>query len=94
MLDGNEASGYGILDSFAAYHIARGELITKILDYPGVADFRRALKELDEKTYLKTILIACELRNDYITLYDMLTKNLDTLAAPKGDENEKLARMY
>jgi hypothetical protein len=93
-LEGSETSGYTILESFAAYHIARGELITKILDYPGIADYRRALKELDEKTYLKTVLLTCELRNDYITLYDMLTKNLDTLTTPRGAEDDKIARMY
>jgi len=64
------------------------------LKYPGVVDFRKALKELDEKTYIKTSLLACELRNDYITLYDLLAKNLDILMTPRKGEDEKLSRMY
>jgi len=95
VLQQTEGSGYEILDSFTTYHNARGNLIVQVLEHPGVQDFRESLKELDEKTYIKTSLLACELRNDYITLYDMLSKNLDTLMSPRGkDEDEKLARMY
>jgi proteasome activator subunit 2 (PA28 beta) len=95
VLEQTEGSGYEILDSFTSYHNARGNLIVQVLDHPGIQDFRESLKELDEKTYIKTSLLACELRNDYITLYDMLSKNLDTLMSPRGkDEDEKIARMY
>jgi len=94
ILENAESSGYQILDSFTQYHHTRADFITKILKYPGVADFRKALKELDEKTYIKTSLLACELRNDYITLYDLLAKNLDTLITPRKGEDEKLSRMY
>jgi len=65
-----------------------------VLNYPGIADYQRALRELDEKSYIKTSLLACELRNDYITLYDLLAKNLDTLITPRRGEEEKLSRMY
>jgi len=94
VLEGAEDAGYGVLDSFASYHSTRGALATKVLKYPNVMDFRWALRELDEKTYIKTCLLACELRNDYITLYDLLAKNMDTLTTPRGGEEEKLARMY
>jgi len=94
VLEGAEDAGYGVLDSFASYHSTRGALATKVLKYPNVMDFRWALRELDEKTYIKTCLLACELRNDYITLYDLLAKNMDTLTTPRGGEDEKLARMY
>jgi len=47
-----------------------------------------------KKTYIKTCLLACELRNDYITLYDLLAKNMELLMTPRGGEEEKLARMY
>jgi proteasome activator subunit 2 (PA28 beta) len=95
VLESTEASGYEILDSFTTYHNARGNLIVQVIEHPGIQDFKESLKELDEKTYIKTSLLACELRNDYITLYDMLSKNLDTLVSPRGkDEDEKIARMY
>jgi len=94
ILENAESSGYRILDSFTAYHQARAEFVTKVLKYPGITDFRKALKELDEKTYIKTSLLACELRNDYISLYDLLSKNLDTLMTPRKGEDEKLSRMY
>jgi hypothetical protein len=94
VLEGAEDAGYDVLDSFATYHSTRGELISKVLRNPNIVDFRLALNELDEKTYIKTCLLANELRNDYITLYDLLAKNMDTLITPRGGEDEKLARMY
>ena len=95
LLEATEVSGYEILDSFTTYHNARGALIVQVIEHPGIQDFKQSLKELDEKTYIKTTLLACELRNDYITLYDMLSKNLEILTSPRGkDEDEKLARMY
>jgi len=95
VLESTEGSGYEILDSFTTYHNVRGNLIVQAVEHPGIQDFKESLKELDEKTYIKTSLLSCELRNDYITLYDMLSKNLDTLMSPRGkDESEKIARMY
>jgi len=94
VLEGAEDAGYDVLDSFANYHTTRGALVHKILKNPNIQDYRCALRELDEKTYIKTCLLACELRNDYITLYDLLSKNMDTLMTPRGGEDEKLARMY
>jgi len=94
VLEGAEDAGYDVLDSFCTYHSTRGNLVTKVLKNPNVVDFRLALRELDEKTYIKTCLLASEIRNDYITLYDLLAKNLDTLITPRGGEDEKLARMY
>jgi len=94
ILESAESSGYQILDSFTQYHDTRADFVTKVLKYPGIADYRRALRELDEKSYIKTSLLACELRNDYITLYDLLAKNLDTLITPRRGEEEKLNRMY
>jgi proteasome activator subunit 2 (PA28 beta) len=94
VLEGAEDAGYDVLDSFASYHSTRGGIVTQVLKHPNVEDFRFALRELDEKTYIKTCLLASELRNDYITIYDLLAKNLDTLITPRGGEDEKLARMY
>jgi hypothetical protein len=94
VLEGSEDNGYAILDSFASYYSTRGALITKVLKFPNVNDFRAAIRELDEKTYIKTCLLACALRNDYLKLYDMLAKNIETLLTPRGGEEEKLARMY
>jgi len=94
VLEGAEDAGYDVLDSFANYHSTRGTLVSKVLKNPNIQDFRYALRELDEKTYIKTCLLACELRNDYITLYDLLAKNMETLMTPRGGEEEKLARMY
>jgi hypothetical protein len=94
VLEGAEDAGYDVLDSFATYHSTRGTLVAKVLKHPNIIDFRCALRELDEKTYIKTCLLANELRNDYITLYDLLAKNMDTLITPRGTEDEKLARMY
>jgi hypothetical protein len=94
VLESAEDAGYDVLDSFATYHSTRGTILVNVLAHPNIIDFRHALQELDEKTYIKTCLLANELRNDYITLYDLLAKNMDTLITPRSGEDEKLARMY
>ena len=48
-----ESVGLDVLDQFAGYFLTRAELVTKILKYPGIEDYRNAVIELDEKTYIK-----------------------------------------
>jgi len=61
--------------------------LKKILKYPGIQDFRQAVKELDEKQYIQTALVAGDLRNSYMVLYDLITKNFDKLYNPRNNDN-------
>jgi proteasome activator subunit 3 (PA28 gamma) len=85
-----------VLDQFASYYVTRAELITKLLKYPGLEDYRRAVIELDEKMYMKTSMVAADIRSLYLLLFDLLSKNLSTLleAPTSGENKEVTSKMY
>ncbi len=85
-----------MLDQFASYYVTRGELVIKLLKYPGLEDFRRAIIELDEKMYMKTAMVAADVRSLYLLLFDLLSKNLTTLleAPTSGENKEVTSKMY
>jgi len=89
-----EDNCYAILESFQSYHLNRGSLIEKILDYPNVEDYRKSLKELDEKQYIKSSIMPCDLRNDFIALYMLISQHLEVLIQPRGNEAEHMRTMY
>jgi len=76
VLNDIESSNDRILDQFTTYHLNRADIALKVLTNPGLKDFRIALKKLDEKMYMKTCLLACQLRNNYVTLWDFFSKSL------------------
>jgi hypothetical protein len=85
VLDAAENSGFTMMDTFTAYHIARAELVQEVLKRPGIQDHQLALKELDEKTYLKTTLLALDVRNSYLVLYNLISRNIERIRSPRGD---------
>eukprot|EP01089_Gocevia_fonbrunei_P000062 TRINITY_DN1003_c0_g1_i1.p1 TRINITY_DN1003_c0_g1~~TRINITY_DN1003_c0_g1_i1.p1 ORF type:complete len:127 (+),score=28.25 TRINITY_DN1003_c0_g1_i1:27-407(+) len=86
VLEAAGQSGFEVLGGFTEYHLARGSLITKVLKYPGIDDFRRSVLELDEKFYVKTALVVLDLRNSYILLYDLISKNIAKINEPRPRE--------
>ena len=77
-----------VLEQFATYFLTRAELVSKCLKYPGIEDYRRAIVEMDEKTYMRVAMIASDLRTLYLTLFDIMSKNLTTLLQdPKATDN-------
>eukprot|EP01088_Endostelium_zonatum_P003898 TRINITY_DN15093_c0_g1_i1.p1 TRINITY_DN15093_c0_g1~~TRINITY_DN15093_c0_g1_i1.p1 ORF type:complete len:287 (-),score=73.70 TRINITY_DN15093_c0_g1_i1:93-953(-) len=84
VLEAAGESGYGVLGGFTEYHIARGGIISKILKHPGIEDYKRAVVELDEKFYVKTGAVVLDLRNSYLLLFDMVSKNISKLESPRG----------
>ena len=93
---GAESVAMDVLDQFAGYFLTRAELLKKLIKYPGLSDFRNALVELDEKTYIKTAMVASDMRSLYLLLFDLLSKNLTTLleAPLKSGNKEAQDRMF
>ncbi|VVC36652.1 Hypothetical protein CINCED_3A005539 [Cinara cedri] len=83
-----EATNY--LEQVSRYYIARGKLVTKILKYPSVEDYRRAVDELDERTYLSMALTMHEIRNRYSTMHDIVIKNFDKIKKPRSSNTDSL----
>lgn len=79
-----EMTGVTILESVSRFHTARAKLVTKVIKYPGVEDYELALAEMDEKAFGNIRLRMRDLRNSYISLYDLLCKNIDKVLKPRS----------
>ncbi|XP_018410782.1 PREDICTED: proteasome activator complex subunit 3 [Nanorana parkeri] len=84
----SEAASY--LDQISRYYITRAKLVSKIAKYPHVEDYRRTVTEIDEKEYISLRLIISELRNQYVTLHDMIFKNIEKIKRPRNSNAETL----
>ncbi|MBN3323525.1 PSME3 protein, partial [Atractosteus spatula] len=83
-----EAASY--LDQISRYYITRAKLVSKIAKYPHVEDYRRTVTEIDEKEYISLKIIVSELRNQYVTLHDMILKNIEKIKRPRSSNAETL----
>lgn len=84
----SEAASY--LDQISRYYITRAKLVSKIAKYPHVEDYRRTVTEIDEKEYISLRLIISELRNQYVTLHDMILKNIEKIKRPRSSNADTL----
>ncbi|XP_056143721.1 proteasome activator complex subunit 3-like [Lampris incognitus] len=83
-----EAASY--LDQISRYYITRAKLVSKIAKYPHVEDYRQTVLEIDEKEYISLKIIVSELRNQYVTLHDMILKNIEKIKKPRNSNSEAL----
>ncbi|XP_020500624.1 proteasome activator complex subunit 3 [Labrus bergylta] len=83
-----EAASY--LDQISRYYITRAKLVSKIAKYPHVEDYRRTVTEIDEKEYISLKIIVSELRNQYVTLHDMILKNIEKIKKPRSSNADAL----
>lgn len=83
-----EAASY--LDQISRYYITRAKLVSKIAKYPHVEDYRRTVSEIDEKEYISLKIIVSELRNQYVTLHDMILKNIEKIKRPRNSNADAL----
>ncbi|XP_064648251.1 proteasome activator complex subunit 3-like isoform X2 [Lineus longissimus] len=74
----------------ANYFITRGKMVTKLMKYPFVADYRRVVSELDEKQFMSLRLTVAEMRNNYCGLNDLILKNLDKIKKPRSHNAENM----
>ncbi|XP_038634494.1 proteasome activator complex subunit 3 isoform X1 [Scyliorhinus canicula] len=84
----SEAASY--LDQISRYYITRAKLVSKVAKYPHVEDYRRTVSEIDEKEYISLRLIVSELRNQYVTLHDMIIKNIEKIKRPRNSNTDAL----
>jgi len=78
------------LDQMSRFYLNRARIVSKIAKYPHVEDYRRTIRELDEKEFVSLRLILCELRNQYSSLHDVIQKNLDKIKKPRTAHNDHL----
>jgi len=75
---------FSALEEFTKFYEDRGKIISKILKWPQVKDWRSALKEFDNKTALELKCYGEDCINDYIVVLDLMTKNIEKLRKPRG----------
>jgi len=82
-----EDNGYVTLDNMTKYYITRAKLVSKVLKYPNVEDYRHSVADLDEKEFVNMKLCCLDLRNNYAILHDMITKNLEKIRTPRSSQH-------
>uniref|UniRef100_A0A672QVE8 Proteasome activator complex subunit 3 n=1 Tax=Sinocyclocheilus grahami TaxID=75366 RepID=A0A672QVE8_SINGR len=85
-----EGEAASFLDQISRYYITRAKLVSKIAKYPHVEDYRRTVTEIDEKEYISLKIIVSELRNQYVTLHDMILKNIEKIKRPRSSNTDAL----
>eukprot|EP00794_Sanderia_malayensis_P003772 gene3772-4295_t len=83
-----EATGY--LDQISRYYITRGKLLSKVAKYPYLDDYRRTIKEVDEKEFGSLQMNCCELRNHYLMLLDSISKNFEKIKRPRSCNTDSM----
>jgi len=69
------------------YHEQRADALKEVTKFPFIEDYRRAVKELDEKEGYWLFIVLGEIRNHYAQIYDFMQKNSRRLLAPRGSGN-------
>jgi len=82
-----EDSGFAVLESMTKYYVTRAKLISKVLKYPSVQDYRQSVVELDEKEFINLRMCCMDLRNNYAILHDMILKNLEKIKTPRSSNH-------
>ncbi|XP_071959975.1 proteasome activator complex subunit 3-like [Antedon mediterranea] len=83
-----EAGAY--LDQISRYFITRAKLVSKVAKYPHVGDYRQSVKEIDEKEFVNLRLICAELRNSYLGILDLISKNKEKIIRPRTSNSQAL----
>ncbi|XP_065897186.1 proteasome activator complex subunit 3-like [Dysidea avara] len=78
------------LEQITRYYTTRGKMMSKLVKYPQLEDYRKAIEEYDEKIYFSLKLITMELRNTYCILHDLITKNIEKLKRPRSSNTDSM----
>lgn len=71
-----------------SYHESRGKLVTKVVKYPFIEDYRLAVEELDEKQYTEITMCIYEIYFCYTVLYDVIVKNFEKIKNPRSSNGD------
>ena len=69
----------------------RGKMISKVIKYPSISDYRRCIEELDSKQFVSLRFMLSENRNHYCTMADLINKNMEKIRKPRSSHS---APMY
>ncbi|KAF8323241.1 proteasome activator pa28, REG alpha/beta subunit [Clavulina sp. PMI_390] len=82
-----QESAYSLRDAARSHHLVRAKLCAKLIKYPNVEDYVIAVQDHDEKQLFMARQHMFDVRNVYAILFDILTKNIQKIRAPKGNNS-------
>jgi len=85
-----EESAFAVLDGITKFFLTRAKVVTKLIKYPNVEDYFRAVAEIDEKEFTNIQICIMDLRNNYAILHDLITKNIDKLLKPRSSNSNAI----
>ncbi|XP_074549461.1 proteasome activator complex subunit 2 [Halichoeres trimaculatus] len=72
------------------YFTERGDAVAKASKETHVMDYRLMVHEKDHNIYSEIRMILFDIRGFYAELYDVISKNLDKVTNPKGEEKPSM----
>ncbi|XP_045558761.1 proteasome activator complex subunit 2 isoform X1 [Salmo salar] len=72
------------------YFSERGDAVAKASKSTHVMDYRSLVHEKDEAVYSDIRVILLDIRGFYVELYDIISKNLEKVTNPKGEEKPSM----
>ena len=59
----------------------------QLCKFPDIEDFERCIYETDEKEFMNLRISCVDLRSNYAIIFDMITKNMEKLRKPRGENH-------
>ncbi|XP_054915463.1 proteasome activator complex subunit 2 [Poeciliopsis prolifica] len=80
----------GFQTNINKYFSERGDAVAKASKDTHVMDYRSLVHEKDEAIFSEIKVIVLDIRGFYAELYDIITKNLEKVTNPKGEEKSSM----
>ncbi|XP_012688694.1 proteasome activator complex subunit 2 [Clupea harengus] len=80
----------GFQTNLNKYFSERGDAVAKASKDTHVMDYRSLVHEKDEAVYSEIRVIVLDIRGFYAELYDIISKNLEKVTNPKGEEKPSM----
>ncbi|XP_061185458.1 proteasome activator complex subunit 3-like [Saccostrea echinata] len=80
-----EMKAKSLKESGTDYFFFRAKMISKIIKYPEITDYKMAVMEFDSNELQNQINLCRDMRNMYAKLHDLVIKNLHKIQNPRSD---------
>ncbi|XP_030612743.1 proteasome activator complex subunit 2 [Archocentrus centrarchus] len=80
----------GFQTNINKYFTERGDAVAKASKDTHVMDYRSLVHEKDQAIYSEIRVIVLDIRGFYAELYDIISKNLEKVTNPKGEEKSSM----
>ncbi|KAG7488389.1 hypothetical protein MATL_G00033780 [Megalops atlanticus] len=80
----------GFQTNINKYFSERGDAVAKASKDTHVMDYRSLVHEKDEAAYSEIRVVVLDIRGFYAELYDIISKNLEKVTNPKGEEKPSM----